>query len=212
MWVRSSNTAKDHHQYGSSGDLYYSKTLIKFKKTSSSPPIFVYYTVHFDDNIGDMNTYPKDFKNQVYIVAYGIEGLTDHVDSGVYDSHEAFKIDKTKMKMLVPLDMNGTQLMNVNYGAFVIEHNKMKMNMPLNMNGKDIVNFKLNPNFGHVFNLIKCTTNYSNDRSFFILARKDNRLALSFTIPVIINSITFHNKHTFHKDAKIRIITPELGN
>ena len=63
------------------------------------------------------------------------------------------------MKMLVPLDMNGKQLMNVNYGAFVKEHNKMKMNMPLNMNGKDIVNFKLNPNFGHVFNLIKCTTN-----------------------------------------------------
>ena len=212
MWVRSSNTAKYQHQYGSSGDLYYSKTLIKFKKTSSSPPIFVYYTVHFDDNGGDMNTYPKDYKNQVYIVAYGIEGLTDHVDSGVYDSHEAFEIDKTKMKMLVPLDMNGKQLMNVNYGAFVIEHNKMKMNMPLNMNGKDIVNFKLNPNFGHVFNLIKCTTNYSNDRSFFILARKDNRLALSFTIPVIINSITFHNKHTFHKDAKIRIITPGLGN
>ena len=41
MWVISNNTA-----YGSSGDLYYSKTLIKFKKTSSSPPIFVYFTVH----------------------------------------------------------------------------------------------------------------------------------------------------------------------
>ena len=186
--------------------------MIKFKKTSSSPPVFVYFTVHFDDNGGDMNTYPKDFKTQVYIVAYGIEGLTDHVDPEVYDAHEAFEIDKTKMKMLVPLDMNGKQLMNVNYGAFVIEHNKMKMNMPLNMNGKDIVNFKLNPNFGHVFNLIKCTTNYSNDRSFFILARKDNHLALSFTIPVIINSITFHNKHTFHKDAIIRIITPGLGD
>ena len=212
MWIISSNTVKYQHQYGSSSDLYYSKTLIKFKKTSSSAPIFVYFTVHFDDNGGDMNTYPKDFKNQGYIVAYGIEGMTDHVDPEVYDAHEAFEIDKTKMKMLVPLDMNGKQLMNVNYGAFVIEHNKMKMNMTLNMNGKDIVNFKLNPNFGHVFNLIKCTTNYSNDRSFFILARKDNRLALSFTVPLIINSITFHNKHTFHKDAIIRIITPGLGD
>ena len=57
MWVGSSNTAKYQHQYGSSGDLYYTKTLIKFKKTSSSSPIFVYYTVHFDDNGGDMNTY-----------------------------------------------------------------------------------------------------------------------------------------------------------
>ena len=114
MWVISNNTTKFQHRYGSSGDLYYTTTLIKFKKTSSSAPIFVYFTVHFDDNGGDMNTYPKDFKNQVYIVAYGIVGLTDHVDPEVYDAHEAFEIDKTKMKMLVPLDMNGKQLMNVN--------------------------------------------------------------------------------------------------
>ena len=113
MWVKSSNTTKFQHRYGSSGDLYYTKTLIKFKKTSSSAPIFVYFTVHFDDKGGDMNTYPKDFKNQVYIVAYGIVGETDHVDSEVYDAHEAFEIDKTKMKMLVPLDMNGKQLLVV---------------------------------------------------------------------------------------------------
>ena len=212
VWVRTYNITKLQYYYGVNNTLYYTKTFIKFKKTSSSAPVFVYYTVHFDDKGGDLTTYPKDYINQVYLVAYGVEGLVDNVDSEVYDAHEAFEIDKTKMKMLVPLDMNGKQLMNVNYGAFVIEHNKMKMNMPLNMNGKDIVNFKLNPNFGHVFNLIKCTTNYSNDRSFFILARKDNRLALSFTVQVIINSITFHNKHTFHKDAIIRIITPGLGD
>ena len=115
MWVISSNTAKYQHQYGSSGDLYYSKTLIKFKKTSSTAPIFVYFTVHFDDNGGDMNTYPKDFENQVYIVVYGIEGLTDHVDSEVYDAHEAFEIDKTKMKILVPLDMNNQRIMNTSF-------------------------------------------------------------------------------------------------
>ena len=186
--------------------------MIKFKKTSSSAPVFVYYTVHFDDNGGDLNTYPKDYINQIYLVAYGVEGLVDNVDPEVYDAHEAFETDKTKMKMLVPLDMNGKQLMNVNYGAFVIEQNKMKMNMPLDMNGKDIVNFKLNPNFGHVFNLIKCTTSYSDDRCFLISARKDNRQTLSISVPVIINSITFHNKHTFHRDAKINILTGGLGD
>ena len=62
--------------------------------------------MHFDDNGGDMSTYPKEYKNQVYIVAYGVVGLSDHVNPEVYDSHEAFEIDKTKMKMLVPLDMN----------------------------------------------------------------------------------------------------------
>ena len=113
IWLKSHNTTKFQHQYGSSGDLYYSKTLIKFKKTSSSAPVFVYYTVHFDDKGGDMNTYPSEFKNQVYIVAYGIVGETDHVDSGVYDAHQAYEIEKTKMKMLVPLDLNNNSIINV---------------------------------------------------------------------------------------------------
>ena len=114
VWVRSYNITKLQYPYGVNNTLYYTKTLIKFKKTSSSAPVFVYYTVHFDDNGGDLNTYPKDFINQIYLVAYGVEGLVDNVDPEVYDAHEAFEIDKTKMKMLVPLDMNGKQLMNVN--------------------------------------------------------------------------------------------------
>ena len=113
LWVKSSNTTKFQHRYGSSGDLYYTKTLVKFKKTSSSAPVFVYYTVHYDDKGGDMNTYPKDFINQVYILAYGIIGETDHVDSGVYDAHQAYEIEKTKMKMLVPLDLNNNSIINV---------------------------------------------------------------------------------------------------
>ena len=166
MWVRSNNTTKFQHRYGSSGDLYYTKTLIKFKKTSSSAPIFVYFTVQFDDNGGDMNTYPKEFKNQVYIVAYGILELTDHVDPEVYDAHEAFEIDKTKMKMLVPLDMNGKQLLNLN----------------------------LNLKFGDIFKIIKCDTRYSRDRRSFILVRKDNNHVFSSLVGIYINSITLHNK------------------
>ena len=184
MWVKSYNTAKLQYRYGSSGDLYYTKTLIKFKKTSSTAPIFVYFTVHFDDNGGDMNTYPKDFKNQVYIIAYGIVGETDHVDSEVYDAHEAFEIDKTKMKMLVPLDMNGQQLMNVN----------------------------LDLKFGNIFKIIKCDTRYSSDRKYFIIVRKDNHHIFSFSVGVFIASITFHNKQTFDKNAAIRFISSGLGN
>ena len=58
MWVESNNTTKYQYHYGNSNTLYYSKTLIRFKKTSSSPPVFVYFTVHFDDKGGDLNTYP----------------------------------------------------------------------------------------------------------------------------------------------------------
>ena len=89
------------------------------------------------------------------------------------------------MKMLVPLDMNGKQLLNVN----------------LNLNLK----------FGDIFKTIKCDTRYSSDRSHFILVRRDNHQILSFSVPVFINSITFHNKQTFHKDATIRFTTRGLS-
>ena len=177
-WLKSHNTTKFQHRYGSSGDIFYTRTLIKFNKTSSSGPVQIYFTIHYDDNGGDLNTYPKDFTNQVYIVAYGIIGESDHVDPEVYDAHKAFEIDKTKMKMLVPLDMNNQKLINVN----------------LNLNLK----------FGDIFKIIKCDTRYSNDRSFFVLVRKDNNHVFSFSVGVYINSITFHNKHTFDKNATIR--------
>ena len=144
MWVESFNTSKYQYRYGSCGDLYYTKTLIKFKKTSSSPPIFVYFTVHFDDNGGDMSTYPKEYKNQVYIVAYGVVGLTDHVNPEVYDAHEAFEIDKTKMKMLVPLDMNGKKILNTNYDL----------------------------KFGDLFKIIKCYTSLSASGKFLLFFKK----------------------------------------
>ena len=183
VWLKSHNTTKFQHRYRSSGDLYYTKTLIKFKKTSDSAPIFVYYTIHYDDNGGDMNTYPKDFKNQVYILAYGIAGETDHVDPGVYDKHEAFEIDKTKMKMLVPLDMNGEQLMNVN----------------------------LDLKFSNIFKIIKCDTRYSIDRKFFFIVRKDNNQVFSSSVGVFITAITFHNKQTFNKNASIKFISSGIG-
>ena len=84
MWLETFNTKKYQYHYGSSGDLYYTKSLLTFRKTSSSPPVFVYFTVHFDDNAGDLNTYPKEYKNQVYIVAYGIKGLSGYVDTRLY--------------------------------------------------------------------------------------------------------------------------------
>ena len=183
VWVISNNTTKYQHQYDSSGDLYYSKTLIKFKKTSSTAPIFVYYTVHFDDNGGDMNTYPKDFKNQVYIVAYGIEGLTDYVDSEVYDAHEAFEIDKTKMKMLVPLDMNGKQLMNVNY--------ELK--------------------FGDIFKLIKCYVKPLAQQNLSVLFKKSDDRILSFSIPVVIHSIILFNRQNFNNNSYISFNPGGIG-
>ena len=148
IWLKSHNTTKFQHQYGSSGDLYYSKTLIKFKKTSSSAPVFVYYTVHFDDKGGDMNTYPSEFKNQVYILAYGIVGETDHVDSGVYDAHQAYEIEKTKIKMSVNLDMNGHKLLNVNN---IVNNGIFSIYSQIDINGYFIYNNQMSIKFESIY-------------------------------------------------------------
>ena len=165
VWVRTYNITKLKYPYGVNNTLYYTKTLIKFKKTSSSAPVFVYYTVHFDDNGGDLNTYPKDFINQIYLVAYGVEGLADNVDPEVYDAHEAFEIDKTKMKMLVPLDMNGKHLMNVNL--------KLK--------------------FGDIFKIINCyvepITPQQQPQLKGLLKRKSDNQIVGFPKPVVLHAI-----------------------
>ena len=199
MWVINHNTTKYQYHYGSSGDLYYSKT-------SSSAPIFVYWTVHFHDKGGDMSTYPKEFKNQVYIVAYGIEGLTDHVDPEVYDAHEAFEIDKTKMKMLVPLDMNGKQLMNANFNAFALKQDKMLMLLPLDMNGKKIMNTNFDLKFGDTFKVINCYVEFAPQRNFSVLTKKSDNQNLGFSIPVVIHSITLFNQQKFGNKPYISII------
>ena len=167
MWVESNNATKYQYHYGSSNTLYYSKTLIRFKKTSSSPPVFVYFTIHYDDKSGDLNACPKEFKNQIYLVAYGVEGLTDHVDSEVYDAHEAFEIDKTKMKMLVPMDMNNKKIMNVNYDL----------------------------KFRDLFKIIKCYFKTRQDFRTSLYKKRDNQI-LSFSTPVVLHTINL-NKTIF---------------
>ena len=184
MWIKSYNTAKLQYRYGSSGDLYYTKTLIKFKKTSSTAPIFVYFTVHFDDNGGDMNTYPKDFKNQVYIVAYGIVGETDHVDSEVYDAHEAFEIDKTKMKMLVPLDMNKnaiTNISNISNGGLISLYGTVVGNENFFIKSNIQVNFR---NIHIVFiRIYTSQKNKSKQDVLIIQDRRLNEIRYPFTFP-----------------------------
>ena len=161
MWVESNNTTKYQYHYGNNNTLYYSKTLIRFKKTSSSPPVFVYFTIHYDDKGGYLNTYPKEFKNQIYLVAYGVEGLTDHVNSEVYDAHEAFEIDKTKMKMLVPLDMNNKKILNTNFDL----------------------------KFRDIFKIIKCYVEPPLQTQYGILKRKSDNQQVTFSNPVVIHAI-----------------------
>ena len=181
MWVENHNTTKYQYHYGNNNTLYYTKTLIRFKKTSSSPPVFVYFTVHYDDDGGDLNTYPREFKNQVYMVAYGVEGLTDHVDSEVYDAHEAFEIDKTKMKMMVPLDMNGKKIMNTNFDL----------------------------KFRDIFKIINCYVEPTSQTNIGILKRKSDNQLVTFSNPVVLNAIII--KNFTNSNQYIDIVSSRLG-
>ena len=134
-----------------------------------------------------MNTNPTEFKNQIYMVAYGVEGLIDHVDSEVYDAHQAFEIDKTKMKMLVPLDMNN----------------------------QNILNYELK--FGNLFKLIKCyakplRSSSSNPLSpSAVLVKKSDNQNVSFSMGFVIHAFTLYTRQVFSQ-ASIQITTTNRLN
>lgn len=40
----------------------------------------------YEGKNGDLDSYPDNFADDVYMVAYGVDGLVDTVDSEVYDT------------------------------------------------------------------------------------------------------------------------------
>lgn len=92
--IEGHNTQKYQYQYSTGNFLYYTKTLVQFKKISGSAPVFVYFTVNCEKQGSDLDKYPQVFKDNIYIVSYGRDGITDHVDSDVYDYHRSYDIDK----------------------------------------------------------------------------------------------------------------------
>ena len=102
--------------------------------------------------------------------------MTDHVDSEVYDAHEAFEIDKTNMKMLVPLDMNGKKIMNTNFDL----------------------------KFRVIYKLFKCYFKVSQQGHRTLLFKKSDNQVLSFISPVVLHYINLHK--TGFNNEKIRIL------
>ena len=91
--------------------VYYTRSVIQFKVLSiTTPPVYLLSSI----NINGVNpTYPVKF-SEVYNIIYGCSGKLNHIDPDmIYDKHNAFQIDKNRMKMLVNLDMNNKAIMNV---------------------------------------------------------------------------------------------------
>ena len=110
--ITSGSIISNHTQKFEDGNgIYYTRSIIQFEVFSiTTPPVYLLSTIHIE---GVNPTYPQKF-SEVYNIIYGCNGKLNHIDREVYGKHNAFEIDKNRMKMLVPLDMNGKQLMNVN--------------------------------------------------------------------------------------------------
>ena len=91
------------------------------------------------------------------------------------DAHEAFEIDKTKIKILAPLDMNNKKIMNTNFDL----------------------------KFGDLFKLFKCYCKVGRQGIRTLLLTKNNNQVISFTTPVALHSFKL-NKTGFNNE-KIRI-------
>ena len=91
--------------------VYYTRSIVQFRVLSiTTPPVYLLSSIHID---GVNPTYPAKF-SEVYNIIYGCNGKLNHIDPDmIYDNHQAYEIDKTKMKMLVPLDMNNNAITNI---------------------------------------------------------------------------------------------------
>ena len=180
IWLKSHNTVKFQHHYGNNNTIYYSKTLIKFNKTSFSGSLTqIYFTIHLDDRGGDMGSYAEKFENQIYILAYGTLGDINNISPLVYDEHEAFEIDKTKLKMLVPLDLNNNSITNVKNPT----------------NGKDAVNKN------YADNLLSGRKNVSNIYVFGTI--NNDRYFISSSVRIFLNNVYVTNIVLHSKPKKI---------
>ena len=85
----------------------------------------------------------------------------------------------------------------------------MKMLVPLDMNNQKMLNYELK--FGNLFKVIKCYVKHLPQRNFAGLFKKSDNQSLSFSIPVVIHSITLFNQQKFGNKPYISIMPKGLG-
>ena len=102
--------------------------------------------------------------------------------------------------------------MNVNYGAFDIEQNIMKMNMPLDMNGNNILNLNVNlgMKFSDIFTWEECYVTII--RNIGTLIKVSDDTFLSPTTPTVVCLLYFGNtfKGTLTSTSNFYIDTRRL--
>ena len=97
---------------GQSRQSCYWRSLISLTKTGNNPHI-VHIKVQMDQKGSDLSSYPSLY-DRIYVIAYGISGFALDIDSNkVFDYHNAFNIEPTKVTYNVDIDMNNKKFLNV---------------------------------------------------------------------------------------------------
>ena len=93
--------------------MYYIKIIVNFQKTVSGTFYSLDLYVNIPQSGIDLNTYPKNWKNN-WVIAYGVFGKVSSIDpQKTYDHHTAFDIKPTEVVYDVYLDTNRKKILNI---------------------------------------------------------------------------------------------------
>ena len=93
--------------------MYYHKVIIPFTKLNTGSRFFLHIGIDIPQTGSDLSLFPRKFEG-MYIVAYGVKGRLNNIDSDkVYDYHTAYDIKPTEVTMNVDINMNSKKLKNI---------------------------------------------------------------------------------------------------
>ena len=84
------------------------------------------------------------------------------------------------------------------------------MLVPLDMNGQKTLNYDLK--FGNLFKIIKCYIKPLPQQNLAVLTKKSDNQTVSFSIPIVLHSITLFNNQKFNNNTYIHINSGGIGH
>ena len=180
--------------------LYYTRSIIQIKVMKiSTAPIYLLSTIHIE-NVNPI--YPNKF-SEICNIIYGVNGLNTSIQANVYDKHQAFELEKTKMKMSVDLDMNNKKIKNISnishlkiFGKISNDHFFISSNdFPINF---DKV-------FIYRITLINSTKSKSSQDAIIFNTFRLNGVKYPFTFPNIHGTVVIFINRYFERIFYIKL-------
>ena len=84
----------------------------------------------------------------------------------------------------------------------------MKMLVPLDMNGKKLLNVNLDLKFGNLFKIIKCYAKFNSGSNYGLLYIKSNNNPFTTSNPIVTHSFNLYKYRNFGKNPFILFRKP----